>query len=106
MSVINLSDGEAADKFQKINPKNVLYFTAQWCGPCRTIGPIVEDLSKTYESVAFGKVDVDVNSEAAMKYQISAVPTFIFFDGETETSKFSGADPAQLETQVKSLMDK
>lgn len=63
-------------------------------------------MSKTYSSkVAFGKVDVDENADSAMKYQISVVPTFIMFDGETETGKFSGADPAQLEEKVKALID-
>jgi thioredoxin 1 len=64
-------------------------------------------MSKTYASkVAFGKIDVDDNSDAAMDFDISAVPTFVFFDGETATAKFSGADPVRLETMVKELMEK
>jgi len=104
--MINLSDKETAENFKSTNKKSVLYFTAKWCGPCKTIGPIVDDMSETYPSVAFGKIDVDQNSEAAAKFEISVVPTFVFFDGENETDKFSGADANKLEEQVKALIEK
>ena len=63
-------------------------------------------MSKTYTDVAFGKVDVDDNSDAAMDFDITAVPTFVLFEGEKATSKFSGADPAKLEQQVQALSAK
>jgi thioredoxin 1 len=78
----------------------------QWCGPCRTVGPIVEELSKTYPAVAFGKVDVDENSDSAVDFEIKSVPTFVVFEGETAIHKFSGADPVQLEKHVKLLSGK
>lgn len=78
----------------------------QWCGPCRTVGPIVEQMSKTYPTVAFGKVDVDENSDSAVDFEIAAVPTFVVFEGETAVHKFSGADPVQLEKHVKLLSEK
>lgn len=106
MSVINLSTDDAVEKFRMINSKSVLYFTAQWCGPCRTVGPIVEQMSKTYPTVAFGKVDVDENSDSAVDFEIAAVPTFVVFEGETAIHKFSGADPVQLEKHVKLLSEK
>ena len=78
----------------------------QWCGPCRTVGPIVEEMSKNYPNVAFGKIDVDDNSDSAMDFEISAVPTFVFFEGENAVHKFSGANPSELELQVKKLSAK
>jgi thioredoxin-like negative regulator of GroEL len=63
-------------------------------------------MSKTYPGVAFGKIDVDDNSDAALDFEISAVPTFVIFEGETAVHKFSGADPAQLELHVKALSEK
>jgi thioredoxin 1 len=63
-------------------------------------------MSKTYPKVAFGKVDVDENSDAAVDFEISSVPTFVIFEGETATEKFSGADPAKLEEHVKALLAK
>ena len=73
------------------------------CPPCKAIKPVYEELATKYTDVAFGKVDVDDNSDAAMEHQISAVPTFIFFDGEDPIERFSGADPNQLETLIKDL---
>jgi thioredoxin-like negative regulator of GroEL len=55
--------------------------------------------------VSFGKIDVDENADAAMEYEITAVPTFIFSNGE-DVERFSGADPSQLEALIKELDEK
>jgi thioredoxin 1 len=60
-------------------------------------------MSKKYEEVAFGKIDIDQCQEAATKYDIRAVPTFVVFDGEVQKEHFSGADPGRLEDIVKRL---
>jgi len=99
-AVVNLSDESAVEKFRNINSKSVLYFTASWCPPCKAIAPVYEELSKKYEGVSFGKVDVDDNSDAALDFEISAVPTFVLFDGEHAIEKFAGADPAKLEEKI------
>jgi thioredoxin 1 len=78
-------------------------FRSHRCPPCKAIKPLYEELSEKYSDVAFGKVDVDDNSDAAMEFNISAVPTFVFFDGEEQIERFSGADPNQLESLIKSL---
>ena len=103
MSVFTLSDEEAVEKFRQVNPKSILYFTATWCPPCKAIAPVYEEMSKEYPDVGFGKVDVDDNGEAAQEYMIQAVPTFIFFDGENETNKFSGADTPKLKEIIEEL---
>jgi thioredoxin 1 len=83
------------------------YFTATWCPPCKVISPAYEDLSKSYASeIAFGKVDVDDNAEAAGNFGISSVPTFIFLHGNDIVSKFSGAERSKLETSILALKDK
>ena len=69
------------------------------------IGPVYEGLSDKYTDVAFGKVDVDDNSDAALDFEISAVPTFVIFEGEHATEKWSGADEEKLERHVKYLHD-
>jgi thioredoxin-like negative regulator of GroEL len=56
--------------------------------------------------VSFGKIDVDENADAAMEYEITAVPTFIFSNGEDVIERFSGADPNQLEALIKELDEK
>lgn len=56
----------------------VVDFWAEWCGPCRMIGPIIEELSSDYEGKALiGKVDVDANSEVSMRYGIRSIPTIL-----------------------------
>lgn len=59
-------------------------FWAEWCGPCRMVGPIVEELANDYEGKAVvGKVNVDENQEISMKYGIRNIPTLLIFkDGE------------------------
>lgn len=67
------------------------------------ISPVYDELSKKYPDVAFGKVDVDDNQESAQKFEINAVPTFVFSKGEEAVNKFSGADQVQLEKLIEDL---
>lgn len=105
MSVLNLSDKPAMEKFTAMNNKSVLYFTATWCPPCKMISPIYETLSKTHSEVGFGKVDVDDNAESAAEFKISAVPTFIFFNNDKVHATISGADQAKLEQLIEELKE-
>lgn len=63
---------------------SVVDFWAEWCGPCRMIGPIIEELSSDYDGkVTVGKLNVDHNPEVAMKFGVRSIPTILFFkDGE------------------------
>jgi thioredoxin 1 len=67
------------------------------------IKPMFEDMSKKYTGIAFGKIDIDENDVAAADYEISAVPTFILFDGEEAVERFTGADSNKLEKSVQEL---
>jgi thioredoxin-like negative regulator of GroEL len=60
-------------------------------------------MSEKHTDVAFGKVDIDDNADAATEHQINSVPTFIFFNGEDAVERFSGADPGQLQTLIEDL---
>eukprot|EP00554_Chaetoceros_debilis_P012879 CAMPEP_0194114180 /NCGR_PEP_ID=MMETSP0150-20130528/19206_1 /TAXON_ID=122233 /ORGANISM="Chaetoceros debilis, Strain MM31A-1" /LENGTH=134 /DNA_ID=CAMNT_0038804305 /DNA_START=99 /DNA_END=503 /DNA_ORIENTATION=+ len=104
-SVINLSDGSAINKFEDIKKKRILYFTAVWCPPCKMIKPVYTKLAKEYPEIAFGKVDIDEAQDAAMDFEISSVPTFIFFNDKDTIGRFSGADENQLENLIKNLED-
>ena len=103
MAVVNLSDESKVEQFSSQNSKSVLYFTATRCPPCKAIKPVYEKMSEKHPTVAFGKVDVDENSDSAANFEISAVPTFIVFDGKTPIEKFSGADAGLLEKHVVDL---
>ncbi|MFT6745991.1 MAG: thioredoxin 1 [Glaciecola sp.] len=67
-------------------------FWAEWCGPCRMVGPIVSELSTEYEGkVVVGKVDVDSNKEVSAKYGIRNIPTILFFKDGKMVDKIVGA---------------
>lgn len=90
-------------RFKDANPASSTLQTRPRCPPCKVIKPVYEEMATKYTDVAFGKVDVDENSDAAVEFEISAVPTFVFFDGEEPIERFSGADPNMLESLVKAL---
>jgi thioredoxin 1 len=74
-------------------------FWAVWCGPCRIIAPIVEEMAEEYDGKALiGKVDVDSNPDVAMKYGIRNIPTVLFLKGGEVADKQVGAAPKQAFT--------
>ena len=84
--------------FEKIvlnSDKPVLVdFWAAWCGPCRMVGPIIEELSDDYQGKALvGKVDVDVNQEFAAKYGVRNIPTVLVFKGGELVGRHVGVAP-------------
>ncbi|HBE88822.1 MAG TPA: thioredoxin [Elusimicrobia bacterium] len=78
-------------------------FWAPWCGPCRMIGPVIEELAKEYEGkVKVGKLNTDENPETASKFQISAIPTILFFKGGKMVKDVVGLQPKE---ELKKIMD-
>ena len=72
-------------------------FWAEWCGPCRMVGPIVEEIGKEYEGKALvGKLDVDNNPEIARRYSIRNIPTILYFKNGEIVDKQVGAVPKQV----------
>jgi thioredoxin 1 len=73
---------------------SVIDFWAEWCGPCRAIGPVIEDLSKEYAGkVKVGKVNVDHNPQVSMNYGITSIPAILFVKNGQVVDKLVGAQP-------------
>ncbi len=73
---------------------SMIDFWAEWCGPCRAIGPVVEELAKEYDGkVNIGKVDVDKNPELSIQYGITSIPAILFVKGGKVVDKLVGSQP-------------
>ncbi len=73
---------------------SVIDFWAEWCGPCRAIGPVIEELAKDYVGkVNVGKVNVDNNPQISMNYGITSIPAILFVKGGQVVDKLVGAQP-------------
>jgi thioredoxin 1 len=81
-------------------------FWAEWCGPCRAVAPVVEELSKEYEGrLKVLKVNVDDNQETAIRYQIMSIPTLLFLKGGKAVGKIVGAEPkSSIKDKIDSLL--
>lgn len=91
---IELTDANFEELVLKSNKPVLVDFWAEWCGPCRMVGPIVEELHNDYEDKAIiGKVNVDHNPEVSAKYGIRSIPTVLFFKNGEIVDKQVGAAP-------------
>lgn len=99
---IVLTDSNFASEVTKY-PIMLVDFWAPWCGPCRMVSPIIEQLSREYSGrVAFGKVNVDENQRIAASFGIQSIPTLMIFKSSKAVDVIIGAMPkAQIEMKLK-----
>ncbi|MBK6484451.1 MAG: thioredoxin [Chitinophagales bacterium] len=103
---VQLTDSNFKETVLEKNNVALVDFWAEWCGPCRMIGPVVEELSNEYAGKAvIGKVNVDDNPETAMQYGIRSIPTILFFkNGQLVDKQVGVVSKSVLEAKLKSHM--
>lgn len=103
MSEIQLSDASFDGEVVKSSQPVMVDFWAPWCGPCRMLSPLVEELSKEYDGkIKVGKVNTDDNAQVATKYRISSIPTLLFFKGGKVVDQLVGVHP---KPEIKKRLD-
>jgi len=104
--LLQVTDDTFEEEIVKSDLPAVVDFWAAWCGPCRMVGPVVEELAKEYEGrIKVAKMDVDQNRQTPAKFGIRNIPTLIFFKGGEVANTIIGAQPkSALEEVIKKLL--
>jgi thioredoxin len=93
---IQVIDADIDETIRKF-PVLVIDCWAPWCGPCRMIGPVIEELAKDMQGkIIFGKLNVDENPQTSMKYGIMSIPTMLVFKNGQLVDRFVGAMPKEM----------
>lgn len=100
MSAIHFNK-EGFEKAISSNGLTMVDFWASWCGPCKMLAPVIDDLSTKYEGKAIiGKVNVDEEQELAGRYGVMSIPTVIFFKAGKELERKVGVMPPEAYTAI------
>ena len=94
---LEITDSNFEEHVLKSDKPVIIDFWAEWCGPCRMVGPIVQEIGDEYaEKAVVGKVNVDENPEVTSKFGIRNIPTILFFKNGEVVDKQVGAVPKQV----------
>lgn len=94
-NLLTVTDDNFADQIEASEGLSVIDFWAAWCGPCRLIAPIIEELATEYEAqgVKVGKLDVDENPNVAARFGVRSIPSVLFFKNGEHVDTVVGAVP-------------
>ena len=93
MGVLQIKEDQFEVEVEKAEGKVLVDFWASWCGPCRMLSPVVDQLSEEVEDVKFVGVDVDAAERLAVKYGISSIPCLVLFENGAEVKRSVGFQP-------------
>jgi thioredoxin 1 len=104
--IVEVSDSSFDGEILQADQPAVVDFWAPWCGPCKAIGPVIEDLAGTYGAqIKFAKCNVDDNPVTPGKYGIKAIPTLIFFKQGKVVDQITGmVAKSKLEDSLKGIL--
>ncbi len=104
--VVEVTDQSFDEEILQCDKPAIIDFSAEWCGPCRVISPIIKELAAEYgDRVKVAKMDIDSNPSTPGRYGVRAVPTVLAFKGGEVAQQIQGARPkSDLEAMVKGLL--
>jgi thioredoxin 1 len=104
--IFEVSDKNFDTEIMQADQPAIVDFWAEWCGPCKMVGPIVEELAKEYkDKIKVAKMDVDQNRETPARFGIRNIPTLIFFKNGEVAKTIIGAQPkSSIEEELKKLL--
>jgi thioredoxin len=104
--VLQITDGSFDEEIIKSDTPAMVDFWAEWCGPCKMVGPVVAELAKEYQGkIKIAKMDVDKNRETPARFGIRNIPTLILFKGGEVTQTIIGAHPKDyIDGELKKLL--
>ena len=103
---LEITDANYEELVMQSTQPVVVDFWAEWCGPCKMIGPVIDEMATEYEGRALvGKVNVDNNSEFSAKYGVRSIPTVLFFQNGVVVDRSVGAVPkSTLDEKLNALL--
>ena len=104
--ILEVSDDNFESEIVNSEIPSMVDFWAEWCGPCKKVGPVVEELAAEYEGkIKIAKMDVDSNRQTPAKFGIRNIPTLILFKGGEVVTTIVGAQPkTSIEEELKKLL--